>query len=377
LAKIDWQKHCAEFLSLQDTSAAARRDYCESNGLNPNSFRRELATYSQSKSQETPPKKADKKTKPTTKAALDKPKKETKSKAPDQVTHTDARRTTAKVGSQKTTQIPKTNITINSRPNVETRPNGTRTFTKGNTAAMKHGGYSSVMSSLDLEMEPDDLDLSDMGRILKTRILGMSRIRRDRMNGIADMYEKGNKLTRTYIGPDGEERQEPMTLIEAMESVEYSGIEPFSRLMSQLVLVEEKTVSIEKNRRDISAMTKSEVVELTAAILMQRSQENLTAVDTCHLFASKGIEPPKLLLMEAEKEIKTAEPEPDENGVTEEELAEARATAKKNRQQEDESFRKEREGWLKQILEESGQVGEVKETISDDSELFTDGGESE
>lgn len=374
MAKIDWQKHCAEFLSLQDTSAAARRDYCDSNSLNPNSFRRELATYSQAKAKETPAKK------PKISAAAatpEKPKKETKTKAPDQGANTSKSRQAAKGSGSKTTQIPKTNITINSRPNVETRPNGTRTFTKGNTAAMKHGGYSSLMSSLDFEIEPDGLDLSDMARILKTRILGMSRIRRDRMNGIVDMYEKGNKLTRTYIGPDGEELQEPMTLIEAMESVEYAGIEPFSRLMSQLVLVEEKTVTIEKNRRDISAKTKSEVVELTAAILMQRSQDNLSAVETCHLFASSGIEPPKLLLMEAEKEIKTVEPPADENGVTEAELAEARALSKKNRQQEDGNFKKEREAWLQQILEESGQVGEVKETVSDDSELFSDDGDAE
>lgn len=361
MAKTDWPHHCATFSSQQDISASARRAYCEANGLNPNSFRRELANY---KPEEKPAKQASK---PISKPAKDTDKRD--SQKPEKKSGKGTAKSAAsgvKSGGM-TTRIPKTEIKINTRPNVETRPNGTRTFTKGNTAAMKHGGYASVLSEMDLEIDPDHVDLLDMSRLLKTRLLGMSKIRRDRMNGIVTMYESGHKMTRVVIGPDGEEKHEPMTLIEAMESVEYSGIESFSRLMSQFVMVEEKAISIEKMRRDTNALSKSEAVEKTAELFARRATEGLTAVETCHHFSAAGLEPPKMLLLEAEKELREMEPDPDkEVGVSQAELDEARAVAMANRANDEEEIRTRKE-WLDSVLAAAGQTGEVRVTNSDDA----------
>lgn len=363
MAKSHWQKHCAAFSKQADQSAAARNAYCEKNQLNPNSFRREFAAYKNSGAEpETKPEKEPKKVRPV---------KGESSKKNDEP-RTDAQKPKAGKGRAGSTRVPRINISVKTaagrpHPNVVTRPDGTRTFTQGNTASVKHGAYSRLMTDLDLECDPSEFSLADLGQVAKSRVLGMARIRQAKLNAVERLYDEGKKMTRPVMTPDGIVN-EPMTLLEAIEDIEYSGIEPLTRLVALAVQVEEKTISMEKMRRDMAHLSRGEIVEMTASILQRRALEELSATDTCRLFAESGIEPPKFLQAESDKEIKKATPPPPEDGgLTNEQIEEARRKAieRKNASQGELS---ERQEWLDTTLAATGQVGDVRvtESVTDD-----------
>lgn len=360
MSKSHWQKHCVAFSKQADQSAASRNAYCDKHKLNPNSFRREFAAFKSSGAQpETKPAKESKKVGPV---------KAEPSKKNDEP-RTDAQKSKSVKGRAGSTRVPRINVTVKTaadrpHPNVVLREDGTRTFTQGNTASVKHGAYSRLMTDLDLECDPADFSLADLGQVAKSRVLAMSRIRQAKLEAISQLYSDGKKMTRVVIGPDGA-TNEPITLLEAIEDVEYSGIEPLTRLVQLAVQVEEKAISMEKMRRDMAHLSRGEIVEVTASILQRRALEDLTATDTCRLFAENGIEPPKFLQAESDKEIKAATPPPpDDGGLTNEAIEDARRKAleRKNNTQGELS---ERQAWLDKTLASTGQVGDVRVTESD------------
>lgn len=369
MSKSHWHKHCVAFAKQADQSASARNAYCDKHKLNPNSFRREFAAFKNAGAQpEAKPAKESKKVGPV---------KAEPSKKIDEP-RTDAQKPKATKGRAGSTRVPRINVTVKTaadrpHPNVVLRENGTRTFTQGNTASVKHGAYSRLMTDLDLECDPADFGLSDLGQLAKSRLLGMARIRQAKVEAISKLYSEGKKMTRPVMTPDGE-INEPMTLLEAMEEVEYSGIEPLTRLVQLAVQVEEKVISMEKMRRDMAHLSRGEIVEMTAAILQRRALEELSATDTCKLFAENGIEPPKFLQAESDKEIKDATPPPPEDGgLTNEAIEEARRRAieRKNASVDELS---ERQAWLDNTLAATGQVGDVRvtESVTDDDVSLMD-----
>lgn len=361
MAKIDWAKHCEKFGKQADQSASARQAYCEKHDLNPNSFRRELTVFKKSAGDEKPAKTAKK---PTSTASKEKPKTETKTPQKNELPHTKASKPASSGKSAGATRIAKINVSINSRPNVAKRANGTRTFTKGNTAGLKHGAYSQVLANIDLEVDVKDFDISDLNQLVKSRVLGMMRIRQKRFEGIEAIYARGDKLTRTVLAADGEEKQEPMTLIEALESVEYSGIEPFTGLVRQSLAIEEKMVAMLKAEREMAPLSQSEIIDRTAELLTERAAEDLSATECCTRFAMAGIPAPRILLLEAEKELKElAPPPPETGGISQEDMDEARRKAKERRiaSAQEETERTE---WFTKTMAGLGEVGGVRITES-------------
>jgi hypothetical protein len=361
LAKNHWQQHCEKFSKQADQSASARQQYCEKNDLNPNSFRRELTAFKKISGAEDKPAPAKKTTKAPTKSA---PKTETKTTKKNELPHTKASKPAPNKKSGRPTQIPRVSVSVNSRPNVVNRPDGTRTFTKGNTARLTHGAFSQVLSNIDLEVDVQEFDLADLNQLVKSRLLGMMRIRQKRFEGVKEIYDKGEKLTRTVLTADGEEKLEPITLIEALESVEYSGIDPFVGLVKQSLAIEEKMVAMLKSEREMAPLSQSEIVDLTARLLAERAAEELSATECCTRFASMGIPAPRILLLEAEKELKEqAPPPPDTSGVTDEQMEEARRAARERRiasAQEEQ----DRAKWFSDTMAGLGEVGGVRVTES-------------
>lgn len=370
MSKSHWHKHCVAFSKQADQSAAARNAYCEKHQLNPNSFRREFAAFKSAGAQsEEKPEKEPKKVRPVKAESSEK----------NDEPRTDAQKPKAGKGRAGSTRVPRINVTVKTaanrpHPNVVLREDGTRTFTQGNTASVKHGAYSRLMTDLDLECDPAEFSLVDLGQVTKSRVLAMSRIRKAKLDAVAQLYSDGKKMTRVVIGPDGE-TNEPMTLLEAIEEIEFSGIEPLTRLVQLAVQVEEKVISMEKMRRDMAHLSRGEIVEMTAAILQRRALEELSATDTCKLFAENGIEPPKFLQAESDKEIKEATPPPPEDGgLTNEAIEEARRRAIE-RKNASVGELAERQAWLDKTLASTGQVGEVRITESgtdDDISLMDD-----
>jgi hypothetical protein len=364
LAKTNWLQHCEKFSKQADQSASARQKYCEKHELNPNSFRRELTVFKKSAGSESevlPEKKA---AKSSNKPDTEKPNTETKTGKKNELPGTSPAKRVPSKKSAGSTQIPKIAVTVNSRPNVVNRADGTRTFTKGNTAGLKHGAYSRVLSSLDLEVDAQDFSLADLNQLVKSRVLGMMRIRQKRFEGVEAVYARGDKLTRPVIAANGEEIQEPMTLIEALESVEYSGIEPFTGLVRQSLAIEEKMVSMLKTEREMAHLSQGEIIDITADLLARRAAEEMSATECCTMFASVGIPAPRILLLEAEKELKElAPPPPETGGVSQAEIDAAREASKARRiaSAQEEA---ERVAWFNQTMAGLGEVGGVRVTES-------------
>ncbi len=345
--------------------------YCDKHNLNPNSFRRELAAYKKSAENE-PTEKADKSgartkegaKKPATSQSKPQPKQQ---KQQDQKPHTEAQKPAKKGKGAGSTRVPRIQVTVNARPNVVNRPDGTRTFVKGNTASLKHGAYSQLLSKMDLDCDPADFTLGDLGMLVKSRIIGMAKIRQAQIKALEEAYAMGHQMTRTLIGPEGEYLQ-PMTLLEAIEEIEFAGLDPLGKLVGLAAQLEEKAVSLEKARLDMAHMSKADIVETTAELLMQRTAENLSAMQTCELFAKSGIEPPKLLVLEAEKELKELKPPADEGGgITKEQMEDARRKSLQRRMDGEKELEEKRK-WLELELASVGHTGEVRVTESPDIE---------
>ena len=249
------------------------------------------------------------------------------------------------------------------------RPNGTRTFTKGNTAGLIHGAYSQVLSNIDLEVDVETFGIADLNELVKSRVLAMMRIRQKRIEGIQTIYGRGDKLTRTVLAADGEEKQEPMTLIEAIESVEYAGLEPFVGLVRQSLAIEEKMVAMTKIEREMAPLSQTEIIDRTAELLTERAADELSATECCTRFAMAGIPAPRILLLEAEKELKELAPPPaDTGGISQEDMDEARRKAKERRiaSAQEEA---ERVKWFNETMAGLGEVGGVRVTESPVEEL--------
>ncbi|EKO3439516.1 hypothetical protein NTE19_003408 [Vibrio fluvialis] len=365
MAKIDWLTHCRLFLSQKDTSTKARKAYALECGLNENSFRRELTNYKKeadqgesnhpdqpvsSKADQKTDHKADQKKKTDQKKQSDQ-KSRTKadsnkndknqqfseSKGSEgRVAKSDQGKTDQNGGTTRARYDKARDISRPASTNVTVRPDGTRTFTIGNTASLIHGGYA---EKLFLNQEVADLaemPITDMHKMMKSRFAVMEMIRTDVVRQTQADYENGRAHTKEVF-EDGEIVQIPMTYEEAIFSSMLAGMKEQTKLYDSVVKAEQTQFSLLMQYQKMSRFTHEEAVKEIEAVMERYQEDQLSAIEAGILLESKGIKLPSTLRGLIAREIEEMDPKGKEQdgGLTEEQLNEIRSQALKFESEED------------------------------------------
>lgn len=128
-------------------------------------------------------------------------------------------------------------------------------------------------------------------------------------------------------------------------------------------------VAMTKIEREMAPLSQTEIIDRTAELLTERAADELSATECCTRFAMAGIPAPRILLLEAEKELKELAPPPaDTGGISQEDMDEARRKAKERRiaSAQEEA---ERVKWFNETMAGLGEVGGVRVTESPVEEL--------
>lgn len=340
MAKTNWTAHCQDFLSQSNTSAKARSEYAEGHGLNDNSFRRELTKFKKSleadqlQGDQNSDQKADHSTRRDQKGKADQkksePNKDIKNQGVKNISGSKGRKAKADQGkSDQNGGATRARTTRDkSTSNVITRPDGTRSFTPGNTASLIHGAYSErLFHDQDTEALAD-MPISDMHKMMKARFSLMEMIRTDVIRQTQKDYEEGRAHTKEVF-EDGELIQIPMTYEEAIFGSMLAGMKEQTKLYDSVVKAEQTQQSLYIQMRKMSQFTHEEATEEIAAVLERYNREELTAIEAGILLEGKGIRLPVTLKGLIEREIEEMEPRSkgEEGGLTEEQLNEIRSKA--------------------------------------------------
>ncbi|MDC5753574.1 hypothetical protein [Vibrio europaeus] len=358
MAKTDWNSHCETFLKQDDQSAKARNAYAGANGINPNSFRRELSNYKKLTASSDTSKangKPDQNKKSDQNAKADQEKSQKPSKNKTLKNQKD--KSKGKAGGSDHTKPDQSGGTTRGRahvakndPNV-IRENGTRRFKKGNTASLIHGAYAKEFFLHDGHEEWATTPLADIHSLAKSKYMLMESIRTDLIRQTKNDYEEGRSHTKEVF-EGGELTLVPMTFQEAIFAAMLAGHKEQTKLLSDIAKVEQTQNSLNIQSYNLSPLSKEEQIKEIASVLASYEKKEITAIDAGLALSAKGIEPPGTLKLLIEKEVEAMDDNDDsEEGITEEELARLKAESAEFANTEDEKVSDNR-AMLAQLMQE-------------------------
>lgn len=376
-----WEALCALYCQEITTHSTAEcKAFCENKDINYNSFRRELGKYKKLISDSDQPvvkkadqkvvKKRDQKKKTVSKAKPDQvknaQKEPTKKKAPAPVK---AKSQSVTRGIQQNEKTVKANA-LSRRSSTKVNnysKDGKRCFKRNHQAGLIHGGHAKILFEDKVSQDFTHATMGDVIGLATARLMRMEVIRKSKVDAVRENYDNGKFHIREVMDDEGEIEKIPMTFEEAIFEAEYAGVDAYDKLFGRVSAAQEKLSKIQESQYNMRMNSTAETVEMTAQLLQHRITESLTAGETCELFYSNGVEPPKLLTKEAEIEL-TKEDETDIDGtgsVSEEQMEERRQVAKAKRLKED-AWKAQRIADNEKMLAELGDLGSEQVTESED-----------
>lgn len=349
MAKINWNMHCQSLLSGGEQSAKARKAYAEQHNLNDNSFRRELTKYKKSTPESAPidDQKSDQHAKNDQRKPKQAPNKKPvkNQRVTKKPTKADKAGTSDHKKSDQSAGTPRAHAHVaKNRPTHVVNPDGTMRFAKGNTVSVIHGAFAEKLF-LNADMEAlADITLDDMHRMSKARFAMIEMIRTDLVKQVQFNYENGNpSIKEVFDG--GEIIRIPMTFEEAISGAMLVGHKEQTKLYADVMKAEQTQAALVLQSHNTSPLSKADAIDETGRILELQENGELTPIEAGYLLEGKGITLPFTLKVMIEKEIESIEPpaNPDEEGLTPEQIEAIKLEAIKFESEEDEKVSRNNE----------------------------------
>ncbi|UKA12839.1 hypothetical protein [Photobacterium damselae] len=247
-------------------------------------------------------------------------------------------------------------------------------FMSGNRFSLVHGGYADI-ANLDTDLVEvalgiDPLNLANEILAARTQYLSMQRYLAQERSAIIELYDSGE----TIKGFD----DEPISLNKALADLEFSSAGKLRSLESSLMAMAGTAAKIQTDIAKIQIKTHetplhSTQVELDIRkeIMKNAEAEEWTAIKTARACETFGISIPVTVLEEMKREIANYEPEVDDNGITDEELDELTAEARRKTDNFIEKELPARREELQRLIEEQElkeQGGHQQEDLINDFE---------